>query len=104
MADAITLNIGNGAATLAYNEIVYSFTSNSGASNNLKNYTWKLMIIMYSPAFQTYILPYDAWKNHIFDAYVYVSTYDSKEHIAIVYSYNSGNVYIYDSAVLMLLN
>lgn len=63
MAEAITLNIGNGAATLAYNEIVYSFTvgSSTADSDETTNYTWSLLLLMNPYCIQSYILPYIAY-------------------------------------------
>lgn len=63
MAEAITLNIGNGAATLAYNEIVYSYIGD-GNTKNCSEYTWQIMLVInpisIGPAF---ILPYSAWNK-----------------------------------------
>ena len=106
MAEAITLNIGNGAATLSYNEIVYSYIG-SGSTSDCNGYTWQIMLVInplsIGPAF---ILPYSAWNNIRSDAsmIVYCSIEGSSNTRLFTLNYGGYQQYLNDNSILMLLN
>lgn len=107
MAEAITLNIGNGAATLAYNEIVYSFTvGNSTAdSDETTNYTWSLLLLMNPYCIQSYILPYIAYTFISADASMYIDLATNTGDRRIAYlNYSQYSIRISNNTILMLLN
>ena len=107
MAEAITLNIGNGAVTLAYNEIVYS-KFNNGPTPDCNLYTWQIMLVInpmsIGPAF---ILPYSAWNKIVFSANIQV--YYPKEgsnSSQRLFALNSTGYrqFLDENSILMLLN
>ena len=107
MAEAITLNIGMGAATLAYNEIIYS-KFNNGPTPDCNGYTWQIMLVInpmsIGPAF---ILPYSAWNNIGINAtiMVYYPREGSNVNQTLFVLNNSGyQQYLYNNSILMLLN
>ena len=107
MAEAITLNIGNGAVTLAYNEIVYSFTvGNDGAnSDETTNYTWSLLLLMNPYCIQSYILPYIAYTFISAGASMYIDLATATGDRRVAYlNYSQHRIRISNNTILMLLN
>lgn len=107
MAEAITLNIGNGAATLAYNEIVYSKFNNE-PTPDCNGYTWQIMLVInpmsIGPAF---ILPYSAWNN--IGSSANITVYYPREGSNVnqrlfLLNYSGYRQYLDDNSILMLLN
>ena len=107
MAEAITLNIGNGAATLSYNEIIYSAIGGT-TTESCREYTWRIMLVInpisIGPAF---ILPYSAWNK--IGSSVNITVYYPREGSDVnqrlfLLNYSGYRQYLDDNSILMLLN
>ena len=107
MAEAITLNIGNGAATLAYNEIVYSVIG-SNTTESCSGYTWQIMLVINPMSMgPVFILPYSAWNNIGSGANIAVYFYrgtSTTEEMLLRINYAGRQQWVGSDSILMLLN
>ena len=107
MAEAITLNIGNGAVTLAYNEIVYSKIG-SGSTSSCSGYTWQIMLVINPMSIgSAFILPYSAW--NIIESGARINIYYNKgdpnsQGYLFSINYAGRQQSLGDYSILMLLN